>query len=360
MLERQTQTKNHLKEYLAVCCTKGKETGGTLNSGWILENLPESVETGHIEELIASLMEAGIEVRGDISKTGRQKKQTAQEEETNLEVLQDSVKLYLRSIGNVPLLTAESEKQLTELAWQNNDEARQKLINANLRLVVSVAKKYTKRGLPFMDLIQEGNKGLMKASVKFDPSKGFKFSTYAIWWIRQAITRSLAEQSRTIRLPVHMTDSINKLKRTISRLTQALGREPTVEEISEVAQLPQAKVKKMLRFSQRTISLETPVGDGEANIGSFIENDSIQSPSETAFQRMLKTQVLQVLGTLDDRSAKVIKYRFGLLDGYSHTLEQVGRMFGVTRERIRQIEAKAIRKLRHPSRSKKLREYYLD
>ena len=268
--------------------------------------------------------------------------------------------MYLKSIGEVPLLNEKEERDLAELIEQGSYEARQKLINANLRLVVSVAKKYLKRGLLFLDLIQEGNRGLLKAVKKFKYRKGFKFSTYAIWWIRQAITRAIADQARTIRIPVHMVETLNKFRKTARNLTQEYGRDPTYEEIAKASGQPIYKVQQALERGKDPVPLETPVGGGDSTIADFVEDKDSESPMDGAFQSMLKAQIRRVLGTLTDREAKVLKYRFGLEDGVPHTLEEVGKLFGVTRERIRQIEAKALRKLRHPSRAKELRDYYLD
>ncbi len=280
---------------------------------------------------------------------------------TVTEPIIDSVKQYLHGIGEVSLLTTAEEVSLAKRIEAGDMIARKKLIEANLRLVVSVAKKYKKRGLMFLDLIQEGNQGLIRAVKKFKYKKGFKFSTYAIWWIRQAITRAIADQARTVRIPVHMVEIINKLRKTARLLTQELGREPTHDEIADKLKMPVEKVKKIFKISLEPISLETPIGDeDESHLGDFVEDKNAVSPLEAASHVMLKEQISDVLGTLTDREDKVIKYRFGLIDGCPRTLEEVGRIFGVTRERIRQIEAKALRKLRHPSRSKKLKEFYME
>ncbi len=271
---------------------------------------------------------------------------------------EDAVRLYLRSIGRVPLLTREDEVRLAKRIEQNDMTAKCELIEANLRLVVSIAKKYTNRGLQFLDLIQEGNIGLMKAVDKFEYRRGYKFSTYATWWIRQAITRAIADQARTIRIPVHMIETINKLIRTSRALVQELGREPTSEEIAKRMDIPVSKVRKVLKIAQEPISLETPIGEEEdSHLGDFIEDRNVVSPAEAVININLKDQTEALLKTLTPREEKVIKMRFGLGDGSEHTLEEVGQNFAVTRERIRQIEAKALRKLRHPSRSRKLKAF---
>ncbi len=274
----------------------------------------------------------------------------------------DTLKAYLQEIGSIPLLTPEEERELARRVEQNDKVAQAKLIEANLRLVVSVAKKYTKRGLSFMDLLQEGNQGLIRAVEKFKYSKGFKFSTYAIWWIRQAITRAIADQARTIRVPVHMNETIAKVKKTARMLMQDLGREPDCEEIARELNMSPEKVKDAYRSATQPVSLETPLGegDGESCIGDFISDRSAQAPYETTHRNLLREHINEVLSSLSERENEVIRYRFGLEDGWPMTLEQVGHKFGVTRERIRQIEAKALKRLRHPSRSKKLKEFYLD
>lgn len=271
----------------------------------------------------------------------------------------DPVRMYLKEIGRIDLLTREEEIRLAQQVEKKNAKAKQQLIDANLRLVVSIAKKYIGRGMTFLDLIQEGNKGLIRAVEKFDWTKGFKFSTYATWWIRQAITRSIADQARTIRVPVHMVETINKLMRTSRRLMQELGREPTPEEIGEVMEMNPDKVREVLRVAQNTTSLESPVGDSDddSTLGDFIEDDKQKSPYEVTTEQMLKENVEEVLSALSDRESRVLKMRFGLNDNKMMTLEEVGRKFGVTRERIRQIEAKALRKLKHPSRRKKLQDF---
>lgn len=271
---------------------------------------------------------------------------------------EDPVRMYLKEIGKVPLLSAEEEIELARRMEEGDVEAKKKLAEANLRLVVSIAKRYVGRGMQFLDLIQEGNLGLIKAVEKFDYGKGFKFSTYATWWIRQAITRAIADQARTIRIPVHMVETINKLIRVQRQLLQELGREPYPEEIAEEMNMPVERVREIQKISQEPVSLETPIGEEEdSHLGDFIQDDNIPMPAEAAAFTLLKEQLVDVLGTLTDREQKVLRLRFGLDDGRARTLEEVGKEFQVTRERIRQIEAKALRKLRHPSRSRKLKDY---
>ena len=272
--------------------------------------------------------------------------------------IDDPVRMYLREIGKIPLLTYEEELDLAQRILQDDEEARQKLAESNLRLVVSIAKKYVGRGMLFLDLIQEGNMGLIKAVEKFDYTKGFKFSTYATWWIRQAITRAIADQARTIRIPVHMVETINKLIRTSRHLLQQLGREPSPEEIAKEMEIPVERVMEIQKIAQDPVSLETPIGEEEdSHLGDFIQDDDSPAPHDAASYILLREQLEEIMQTLTPREAKVLKLRFGLEDGKARTLEEVGREFDVTRERIRQIEAKALRKLRHPSRSKKLRDY---
>ena len=270
----------------------------------------------------------------------------------------DPVRMYLREIGRIPLLTFEEELELAQLVLEGDERARQKLAESNLRLVVSIAKKYVGRGMLFLDLIQEGNMGLIKAVEKFDYKKGYKFSTYATWWIRQAITRAIADQARTIRIPVHMVETINKLIRTSRHLLQILGREPSPEEIAEEMEIPVEKVMEIQKIAQDPVSLETPIGEeDDSHLGDFIPDDESPAPHDSAAYTLLKEQLEEVMSTLTPREAKVLKLRFGLEDGKARTLEEVGKEFQVTRERIRQIEAKALRKLRHPSRSKRLKDY---
>ena len=272
--------------------------------------------------------------------------------------IDDPVRMYLKEIGRVPLLSAEEEVELAKRMEQGDEEAKKKLAEANLRLVVSIAKRYVGRGMLFLDLIQEGNLGLIKAVEKFDYGKGFKFSTYATWWIRQAITRAIADQARTIRIPVHMVETINKLIRVSRQLLQELGRDPTPEEIAAAMEIPVERVREIQKVAQEPVSLETPIGEEEdSHLGDFIEDEDAPAPAEAASYILLKEQLESVLDTLTPREEKVLRLRFGLDDGRSRTLEEVGQEFGVTRERIRQIEAKALRKLRHPSRSRKLKDY---
>ncbi len=292
----------------------------------------------------------------------------AEEEEVDVENIdltvlegvsvEDPVRMYLKEIGKVALLTGEEEIELAKRMEAGDEEAKKRLAEANLRLVVSIAKRYVGRGMLFLDLIQEGNLGLIKAVEKFDYTKGYKFSTYATWWIRQAITRAIADQARTIRIPVHMVETINKLIRVNRQLLQELGREPTPEETAEEMNLPVERVREILKISQEPVSLETPIGEEEdSHLGDFIQDDNVPVPAEAAAFTLLKEQLTEVLQTLTDREQKVLELRFGLKDGRARTLEEVGKEFNVTRERIRQIEAKALRKLRHPSRSRKLKDY---
>ena len=274
------------------------------------------------------------------------------------ESIEDPVRMYLKEIGKVPLLSAEREIELAKRMEEGDEDAKKELAEANLRLVVSIAKRYVGRGMLFLDLIQEGNLGLIKAVEKFDYHKGYKFSTYATWWIRQAITRAIADQARTIRIPVHMVETINKLIRVSRQLLQELGREPLPEEIAKELDMPVERVREILKISQEPVSLETPIGEEEdSHLGDFIQDDNVPVPAEAAAQTLLKEQLDEVLDTLTEREQKVLRLRFGMNDGRARTLEEVGKEFDVTRERIRQIEAKALRKLRHPSRSRKLRDY---
>ena len=292
----------------------------------------------------------------------------AEEEEVDMEnidlsvpegvSIEDPVRMYLKEIGKVPLLSAEREIELAKRMEEGDEDAKKELAEANLRLVVSIAKRYVGRGMLFLDLIQEGNLGLIKAVEKFDYHKGYKFSTYATWWIRQAITRAIADQARTIRIPVHMVETINKLIRVSRQLLQELGREPLPEEIAKELDMPVERVREILKISQEPVSLETPIGEEEdSHLGDFIQDDNVPVPAEAAAQTLLKEQLDEVLDTLTEREQKVLRLRFGMNDGRARTLEEVGKEFDVTRERIRQIEAKALRKLRHPRRSRKLRDY---
>ena len=272
--------------------------------------------------------------------------------------IDDPVRMYLKEIGRVPLLTAEEEIEIAQRMEQGDEEAKKKLAEANLRLVVSIAKRYVGRGMLFLDLIQEGNLGLIKAVEKFDYRKGYKFSTYATWWIRQAITRAIADQARTIRIPVHMVETINKLIRVSRQLLQEYGREPTPDEIAKAMGISESKVREIIKIAQEPVSLETPIGEEEdSHLGDFLEDETALAPAEAASHALMKEQLKDVLDTLTPREEKVLRLRFGLDDGHQRTLEEVGKEFQVTRERIRQIEAKALRKLRHPSRSKKLKDY---
>ena len=297
------------------------------------------------------------------ARNGAKKKTKAKSKEEDSQIpkniaVDDPVRMYLKEIGTVPLLTADEELRLAKKMAEGDQAAKERLIEANLRLVVSIAKRYTGRGMSFLDLVQEGNLGLIKGVEKFDYTKGYKLSTYATWWIRQAITRSIADQARTIRIPVHMVETINKLMRIQRQLLQEFGREPTPEEIAEEMDLPVEKVREILKIAQEPVSLETPIGEEEdSHLGDFIPDEDVPAPAEAAAFSILKEQLVEVLDTLTDREQKVLKLRFGLEDGRARTLEEVGKRFDVTRERIRQIEAKALRKLRHPSRSKKLKDY---
>lgn len=322
-----------------------------------VEISPEELET--IYDVIEK---ENIEIVEDLDKE-LEEIEVSKEELEDLSIpegvsIDDHVKMYLKEIGKVDLLDAEQETELAKRMAEGDEEAKKKLAEANLRLVVSIAKRYVGRGMLFLDLIQEGNLGLIKAVDKFDYTKGYKFSTYATWWIRQAITRAIADQARTIRIPVHMVETINKLVRVSRQLVQELGREPTPEELSKELNMPLKKVREISKISQEPVSLETPIGEEEdSHLGDFIPDDDAPAPSDAASFVLLKEQLVEVLKTLTPREEKVLKLRFGLDDGRQRTLEEVGKEFNVTRERIRQIEAKALRKLRHPSRSKKLKDY---
>ena len=338
----------------------GKVTTREINDA--LEQLDFDVEK--VDKLYDTLESLNIDIVDDIDLSDFDSKDldADKDDETLLSVdgisIDDPVKVYLKEIGRVPLLTPEEEIELAERMAQGDPYARKRLSEANLRLVVSIAKRYVGRGMQFLDLIQEGNLGLIKAVEKFDHTKGFKFSTYATWWIRQAITRAIADQARTIRIPVHMVETINKLIRVSRQLLQELGREPSPEEIAEELDMPVDRVREILKISQEPVSLETPIGEEEdSHLGDFIQDDNVPVPAEAAAATLLKEQLDEVLNTLTDREQKVLRLRFGMNDGRARTLEEVGKEFDVTRERIRQIEAKALRKLRHPSRSRKLRDY---
>ena len=328
------------------------------------------LEEEQMDEILDALEKSGIDVLRitDDDDIPDEELLLSDEDEVDMENLdlsipdgisrEDPVRMYLKEIGKVPLLSAEEEIELAKRMENGDQEAKKRLAEANLRLVVSIAKRYVGRGMLFLDLIQEGNLGLIKAVEKFDYRKGYKFSTYATWWIRQAITRAIADQARTIRIPVHMVETINKLIRVSRQLLQELGREPTPEEISEEMGMPVDRVREILKISQEPVSLETPIGEEEdSHLGDFIQDDNVPVPAEAASFTLLREQLVEVLGTLTEREQKVLRLRFGLDDGRARTLEEVGKEFNVTRERIRQIEAKALRKLRHPSRSRKLKDY---
>lgn len=335
----------------------GKKKGYLMEDDVLLRFLKYEATSKETDEVIAKLKENGIKIE-----TPKIQELDIQELESLISQVSvdDPVKMYLKDIGKVPLLSAEEEIELAKRILQGDEEAKRKLGEANLRLVVSIAKRYSgKNGMSFLDLIQEGNIGLLKAVERFDYTKGFRFSTYATWWIRQSITRAKADQDRTIRIPVHMVETINKLGRVVKKLMQELGREPAIEEIAAEMGLSVDKVVEIQKIAQDPISLESPVGEEEdSKIGDFIEDDSSISPMESATRSMLRNQLLSVIETLTPREQKVIRLRYGLDDGYSKTLEQVGQEFNVTRERIRQIEAKALKKLRNPTRSKKLKDYF--
>ena len=319
------------------------------------ENIEQIYERLEMEEI--DVLETIDEDGGQVTSKGKKKEEIDFSLPDGIN-LDDPVRMYLKEIGKVELLTAEEEVELAQRMEAGDDDAKKKLAEANLRLVVSIAKRYVGRGMLFLDLIQEGNLGLIKAVEKFDYRKGFKFSTYATWWIRQAITRAIADQARTIRIPVHMVETINKLMRVSRQLLQDLGREPTPEEIGIEMDMPVAKVREIMKISQEPVSLETPIGEEEdSHLGDFIPDDDAPVPAEAAAFTLLKEQLIEVLSTLTEREQSVLRLRFGLDDGRARTLEEVGKEFKVTRERIRQIEAKALRKLRHPSRSKKLKDY---
>ncbi len=322
-----------------------------------LDKLYETIESQNIE-IIDDMNDSVLDELNFDAELPKGQEAAAAAADNRNAAMDDPVKVYLKEIGRVPLLTPEEEIELAIRISNNDQQAKQRLAEANLRLVVSIAKRYVGRGMQFLDLIQEGNLGLIKAVDKFDYTKGFKFSTYATWWIRQAITRAIADQARTIRIPVHMVETINKVKKTNSLLLHKNGRDPTAEEIAAELDMPVEKVREILRVSQEPVSLETPIGEEEdSHLGDFIPDDDALAPQDAASMLLLKEQLNEVLKTLTLREAKVLSLRFGLEDGHPRTLEEVGSEFGVTRERIRQIEAKALRKLRHPSRSKKLKDF---
>ena len=364
------------KELVKDLVVKGKRKGA-LSYGEIADSL-QGLELGvdQMDEIYEALSDAGIDVVGDRGEETVIEDEPAviaddeneagiEEDEVEIDLsvpegiaIDDPVRMYLKEIGRVPLLSADNEIELAKRIEEGDEEAKRRLAEANLRLVVSIAKRYVGRGMLFLDLIQEGNLGLIKAVEKFDFRKGFKFSTYATWWIRQAITRAIADQARTIRIPVHMVETINKLIRVTRQLVQELGREPLPEEIAGEMEISVERVREIQKISQEPVSLETPIGEEEdSHLGDFIEDQDAPAPAEAASFRLLKEQLEEVLETLTPREEKVLRLRFGLDDGRARTLEEVGHVFGVTRERIRQIEAKALRKLRHPSRSKKLKDY---
>ncbi|HHV45430.1 MAG TPA: RNA polymerase sigma factor RpoD [Tissierellia bacterium] len=347
--------------------SKGKKKG-MLTYKEIMDTLEEvDLDVEQIDNIYLRLEDLGIDVVGDKEEVALLDTDdiTDEEEESKDDVsllkginVDDPVRMYLKEIGKIPLLTAEEEIELAKRMEKGDEEAKKRLAEANLRLVVSIAKRYVGRGMLFLDLIQEGNLGLMKAVEKFDYEKGFKFSTYATWWIRQAITRAIADQARTIRIPVHMVETINKLVRVQRQLVQELGRDPSPEEIAKEMNMEVEKVREIMKIAQEPVSLETPIGEEEdSHLGDFIEDDTVLAPQDAATFTMLREQLIGVLDSLTPREQKVLRLRFGLDDGRARTLEEVGKEFDVTRERIRQIEAKALRKLRHPSRSKKLKDF---
>ena len=350
------------KEVLKTLIEQGKRDG-KLSTQEITDALEEmDFDADQVDKLYSTLENQNIEIVEDLP-TEVEDDITISNEmleaDASLSVnIDDPVKVYLKEIGRVQLLSPEEEVELAKRMAEGDQKARQRLAESNLRLVVSIAKRYVGRGMHFLDLIQEGNLGLIKAVEKFDYTKGFKFSTYATWWIRQAITRAIADQARTIRIPVHMVETINKVKKVSAQLLHENGREPTVEEIAEAMSITENKVREILRVAQEPVSLETPIGEEEdSHLGDFIPDEDAQVPAEAAYQSLLKEQLTEVLATLTPREEKVLRLRFGLEDGRPRTLEEVGKEFAVTRERIRQIEAKALRKLRHPTRSKRLRDF---
>ena len=347
---------------------KGKKNGGALLFGELIDALQkQDMSPDEMDDMYQRFSDEGVEIVDDVAAAGDAADDDGPDKEEEVEIdlsvpegisLDDPVRMYLKEIGHVPLLTAEEEVALAQRMEAGDEEARHRLEEANLRLVVSIAKRYVGRGMLFLDLIQEGNLGLLKAVEKFDYSKGYKFSTYATWWIRQAITRAIADQARTIRIPVHMVETINKLVRISRQLLQELGRDPRPEEIAKEMGISVARVHEIMKIAQEPVSLETPIGEEEdSHLGDFIEDEAAPAPAEAASFMLLREQLEEVLETLTDREKNVLRLRFGLEDGRSRTLEEVGQSFGVTRERIRQIEAKALRKLRHPRRSKVLRDF---
>ena len=335
---------------------------GAITKDEVANQLMElEIDADQMNKVFETLERLGIDVVNEFDPVPAE--ELVEPEQIDLSVpegisVDDPVRMYLKEIGKVPLLTAEEEIEIAKRMEEGDEDAKQKLTEANLRLVVSIAKRYVGRGMLFLDLIQEGNLGLIKAVDKFDYRKGYKFSTYATWWIRQAITRAIADQARTIRIPVHMVETINKLIRISRQLLQEYGREPTPDEIAKVMNISESKVREIIKIAQEPVSLETPIGEEEdSHLGDFIPDDDAPAPADAASFTLMKEQLMDVLDTLTPREEKVLRLRFGLDDGHQRTLEEVGRVFKVTRERIRQIEAKALRKLRHPSRSKKLKDY---
>ena len=365
--KKAAKTENHSAEIIAGLLKKGKKNGGTLTYGDLMEALQtQDLSPDEIDGMYDVFSKKGIEIVDDTDQSDTEDdipEKDDEEVEIDLTVpegvsIDDPVRMYLKEIGRVPLLTAEEEVALAKRMNDGDEEASKRLAEANLRLVVSIAKRYVGRGMLFLDLIQEGNLGLIKAVEKFDYTKGYKFSTYATWWIRQAITRAIADQARTIRIPVHMVETINKLIRVSRQLLQSLGREPTPEEIAKEMDIGVDRVREIMKIAQEPVSLETPIGEEEdSHLGDFIEDQDAPAPADAASFMLLKEQLEEVLDTLTPREEKVLRLRFGLDDGRARTLEEVGQNFGVTRERIRQIEAKALRKLRHPSRSRKLKDF---
>ena len=364
--KEESTTENSEKDKVKAIIEKAK-TNGKITYGELASELDEE-NPEQIDKVFDAFEELGVDLlKDDFDEPDIEDLEEMEDikvEDIDLTVamdginVDDPVRMYLREIGKIPLLTYDEELDLAQRVLDGDEEAKQKLAESNLRLVVSIAKKYVGRGMLFLDLIQEGNMGLIKAVEKFDYTKGFKFSTYATWWIRQAITRAIADQARTIRIPVHMVETINKLIRTSRHLLQQLGREPSPEEIAEEMEIPVEKVMEIQKIAQDPVSLETPIGEeDDSHLGDFIQDDDSPAPQDSAAYTLLKEQLEEVMETLTPREAKVLKLRFGLEDGKARTLEEVGKEFMVTRERIRQIEAKALRKLRHPSRSKKLKDY---
>ena len=367
---RLTQTPDGRQKRLDDLYEYGKKKG-TLTYKEIVERLMDLyIEPDQLDKVLENLEALGVTVINENDPQPAQSSEDTPIDTINLSVpdgvsSDDPVRLYLKEIGKYPLLTTEEEialaKQIAEGTPEEQAAAKKKLSEANLRLVVSIAKRYVGRGMQFLDLIQEGNLGLIKAAEKFDYTKGYKFSTYATWWVRQAITRAIADQARTIRIPVHMVETINKLIRVNRQLAQELGRDPTPAEIAKEMGISESKVREIIKIAQEPVSLETPIGEEEdSHLGDFIEDENAPAPAEVASNAMMREQLQEVLHTLTPREEKVIRLRFGLEDGQAHTLEEVGKEFNVTRERIRQIEAKALRKIRHPGRSKKLRDYYTE